>query len=84
LQRERLEPSARIRLFAELAGHFRSLEKFPAEAYEGITDERYVLNVLDIVYNSPKPPSRAQGTARGAGRPEGTGSRGYGKHKDIY
>lgn len=55
LRRDEMQPDARCELFAGLAEHFRSLVKFPVEAYEGVSDERYVRNVLDIVYNSPKP-----------------------------
>jgi len=54
LRRDEMEPDARCELFAGLAEHFRSLVKFPAEACEGVADERYVRNVLDIVYNAPK------------------------------
>jgi uncharacterized RDD family membrane protein YckC len=49
LRREELEPTARVALFGELAGHFRSLVKFPHEAVDGVTDERYVRNVVDVV-----------------------------------
>lgn len=49
LRREELEPAARVELFGELATHFRALVKFPHEAVDGITDERYVRNVVDVV-----------------------------------
>lgn len=49
LRREELEPAARVELFGELAAHFRSLVKFPHETVDGITDERYVRNVVDLV-----------------------------------
>jgi uncharacterized RDD family membrane protein YckC len=49
LRREELEPTARVALFDELAGHFRSLVKFPHESVDGVTDERYVRNVVDVV-----------------------------------
>lgn len=50
LRREEFEPAARVELFAEIAGHFRSLVEFPAEAVEGITDEQYIRNVVDILF----------------------------------
>ncbi len=51
LRREELEPAARVELFGELADHFRSLVRFPHEAVDGVTDERYVRNVVDVVCN---------------------------------
>lgn len=57
LRREELEPAARVELFGELAGHFRSLVKFPHEAVDGVTDERYVRNVVDVLF-SRKPAKR--------------------------
>lgn len=50
LRREEFEPAARVELFAEIAGHFRSLVEFPPEAVEGITDEQYIRNVVDILF----------------------------------
>ena len=50
LRRDQLDPEPRIRLFYELAEHFRSLVAFPPEAVEGISDEQYVRNVVSTVY----------------------------------
>ena len=55
VRRDSLEPVARVELFAEMAGHFRQLVEFPADATESITDEQYVRNVLDSVYRKLKP-----------------------------
>jgi uncharacterized RDD family membrane protein YckC len=55
LRRDEMAPEARCELFAELADYFRSRVTFPPEASEGLSDERYVRNVLDIVYASPDP-----------------------------
>jgi len=52
LRRDEFEPVARIELFAELAGHFRTHVEFPPEATDGITDEQYLRNVVDILYRS--------------------------------
>ena len=52
LRRDEFEPVARVELFGELATHFRELVEFPAEATDGITDEQYLRNVVDVVYRS--------------------------------
>jgi uncharacterized RDD family membrane protein YckC len=50
LRRDQFEAVARVELFAELARHFAAKTAFPTEAADGITDEQYVRNVVDIVY----------------------------------
>jgi uncharacterized RDD family membrane protein YckC len=50
IRRDEFEPSARVRLFAELASHFRSVVVFPADAVEALPDEQYVRNVVDILF----------------------------------
>jgi len=58
LRRDRLDPQARVELFRDIAAHFRALVEFPPEATEGIADEQYVRNVVDIVFRtSPGRPS---------------------------
>ncbi|MCI0744166.1 MAG: RDD family protein [Verrucomicrobia subdivision 3 bacterium] len=54
LRRDGLEPKARVELFAELADHFRRLVPFPAEAVEGMPDEQYVRNVVDVLYRAKR------------------------------
>jgi uncharacterized RDD family membrane protein YckC len=54
LRRDSLDPAARVTLFAELAEHFRALTPFPAEAVEGMPDEQYVRNVVDVLYRTRK------------------------------
>lgn len=51
-RRDELEAEARIRLFAELAGHFRAMTPLPTEATEGISDEQFIRNVVDVLYVS--------------------------------
>ena len=51
LRREELEPAARVELFRELATQLRSHVRFPAEAVDGVTDERYVRNVVDLLFS---------------------------------
>jgi len=52
LRRDQFEPVARVELFAELANHFRATVEFPPEASEGITDEQYLRNVVDVLYRA--------------------------------
>lgn len=47
-RRNRLDPDARVALFAEVAAHYRSLATFPEEATVGMSDEQYVRNALDV------------------------------------
>ncbi len=51
IRRDEFEPGPRIELFKELAGHFREHAAFPDEATLGMTDEQYVRNVVDSIYN---------------------------------
>ncbi len=51
IRRDEFEPGPRIELFKELAGYFREHAAFPDEATLGMTDEQYVRNVVDSIYN---------------------------------
>jgi uncharacterized RDD family membrane protein YckC len=50
LRRDELAPEARVTLFADLAEHFRRAVEFPSEATDGLADEQYVRNVVDLLY----------------------------------
>jgi uncharacterized RDD family membrane protein YckC len=52
LRRDRLEPAARLTVFADLAAHFRALVPYPAEVTEQLADEQYVRDVVAIIYRS--------------------------------
>jgi hypothetical protein len=52
LRREALGPRARVELFKEIADRFRELVAFPTEVTEGMSDERYVRNCVDVLYQS--------------------------------
>jgi uncharacterized RDD family membrane protein YckC len=52
MRRDMLEPQARLELFGELAAHLKAAVQFPPEATEGITDEQYVRNVVDVLYRT--------------------------------
>lgn len=49
-RREQFDADARVRLFAELAAYFRSRAAPPPEAVEGVSDEQFVRNVVDVLY----------------------------------
>jgi len=52
LRRDDFEPAARIELFSELSEYFRGKVAFPEDATDGISDEQYVRNVVDVLYRS--------------------------------
>jgi uncharacterized RDD family membrane protein YckC len=49
VRRAEFEPAARVELFEKLAAHFRAKVPFPAEATDGLSDEQYVRNVVEVV-----------------------------------
>ena len=52
LRREGLDPQARIDLFKRIADGFKTLVSFPPEITEGMSDERYVRNCVDVLYQT--------------------------------
>jgi uncharacterized RDD family membrane protein YckC len=52
VRRDDLEPTARVRLFSELAEHFKEIVAFPPEAVEAMPDEQYIHNVVDILFRT--------------------------------
>jgi len=54
MRRDEFEPEARVRLFGELARYFASLVRFPPETVAGLTDERYVTNVVQVLFSAGK------------------------------
>lgn len=50
LRREELDPVARVQLYADLASYFQSKVKFPADCLEGMADEHYLRNLVEILY----------------------------------
>ncbi len=59
LRREHIDPIARIELFASLAAYFQAKIQFPPEATDGITDEQYLRNIVDVIYQN-RPTTRAE------------------------
>jgi hypothetical protein len=50
MRRENLDPKARLVLFGKLVGHFKEIAAFPPECTDGISDEQYVRNVVDVLF----------------------------------
>jgi uncharacterized RDD family membrane protein YckC len=50
LRRDDLEPQARVEVFRDAAEYFRGLVSFPAEVQEGLTDEQFVRNVVEVLF----------------------------------
>lgn len=53
MRRDRMEAPARLELFKRLAAHLKSKVEFPAEDAELLTDEQYVKNVVEVLYETP-------------------------------
>jgi hypothetical protein len=54
LRRDEFDPPARVELFGDLAAYLREKVAFPEEAVEGIADEQFVRNVVDVVCRAQK------------------------------
>ena len=50
LRRDELDPVARVELYTQIANRLRQAAPFPQEATDGISDEQYVRNVVDIIF----------------------------------
>ncbi|HEY1662123.1 MAG TPA: RDD family protein [Verrucomicrobiae bacterium] len=50
LRRNEFDPNARVELFSMLAAHFRAKVEFPQEATDGVADEQYLRNLVDVIY----------------------------------
>lgn len=55
MRRDELDPAARIELFKDIATYFKEIVRFPQEATDGISDERYVRNVVDVLFQPKEP-----------------------------
>lgn len=60
MRRDEFDPVARVLLFGELARHFSAKVEFPADVVDGLADEQFIRNVVDVVYR----PRVETGTAR--------------------
>lgn len=52
MRREEFDPVARVELFGDLAAHFLAKVEFPPEAMDGVADEQYLRNVVDVIYRA--------------------------------
>jgi uncharacterized RDD family membrane protein YckC len=52
MRRDEFDPAARVELFRELAEYFRARAEFPPEATDGIADEQYLRNLVDVLYQT--------------------------------
>ena len=52
LRREEFDSVSRVELFGELAAHFHAKVQFPAEATDGVADEQFLRNVVDVIYRT--------------------------------
>jgi uncharacterized RDD family membrane protein YckC len=59
VRRNDLDPEARVRLFDELAGHFKTIVTFPPETIEAMPPEQFVRNVVDILFRT-KPAAKLE------------------------
>ena len=65
LRRESLDPVARVELFADIASRMRVLQPFPQEATDGLSDERYVRDAVEIVFDAaPRPAAERDAAER--------------------
>ena len=60
LRREEFSPEARVELFRDLAGHFKEVVTFPQEATDGISEEQYIRNVVDLLFRARTPDLRSE------------------------
>ena len=52
LRRNALDPGARVELFARMAARFRTAVPLPEALEEGLTDEQFVRNVVDVLFHA--------------------------------
>jgi uncharacterized RDD family membrane protein YckC len=50
MRRDELDPEARLKLFRQLADHFKTKAQFPEEINQALSDEQYIRNVVDTMY----------------------------------
>jgi uncharacterized RDD family membrane protein YckC len=50
MRRESLTPAARLTVYRELADHLRGRVRFPAEVWDGVSDEQAIRNVVDVLF----------------------------------
>ncbi len=61
LRRNTLEPASRVQVFKNIADHVKAIVPFPEQAIEGISDEQYIRNIVEILFNSGRKTMRSNG-----------------------
>lgn len=69
LRRDELDPEARIKVFEEIAAHFKTLAIFPEEATFGAADEQFVRNIVDVLFRKRETTTAAKPDKAGVGTP---------------
>jgi hypothetical protein len=59
LRRDEIDPLPRVELFADIAAMLKGITPLPQEVTEGVTDEQFVRNVVDVLYRQNKSIERA-------------------------
>jgi hypothetical protein len=59
LRRNELDPLSRLDLFSQIAAHFKKVISFPQETIDGITDEQFVRNVVDVLVQALGTPKKS-------------------------
>jgi len=49
-RRDGFDDAARVEVFARLAERFKSVTTFPSDALEGVSDEQFVRNVVEVLF----------------------------------
>ncbi len=55
LRRDELDDAARVAVFGELARFFRDRVVLPADFLQGVSDEQWIRNLVDIIYRPSTP-----------------------------
>jgi hypothetical protein len=58
LRRNGLDPLSRVELFGQIAEHFKKIIPFPQEVIDGITEEQFVRNVVDVLVKTSGTPKK--------------------------
>ena len=57
LRRDELDPLSRVDLFAQMAIHFKKIMPIPQEITDGVTDEQFVRNLVEVLFLTKQPRS---------------------------
>ena len=60
MRRHGFDPSARLEIFHQIVSYFKTIVEFPQEATDGISDEQYVRNVVDVLFRTQRSRQKTQ------------------------